>query len=527
MLETKQLESDLEKIKLDIERLQLSVETIDNLNVIKADKEKNKEIKDEKKEGDLEVPEVLEVPEDADKPELEPDFEDLVATELQYISSEVTKAQAEIEDLQERVFSLGTKTEEGTEEEPEGDVENYVQGIVGGAGVVISSQPNGIYQISAYETELEKHTFTITKSEDPPSSNDTVDVTTGFWVYEEERIEIPAASGLGRVDKPYIVAELTKGGTVGEVVAQAGMPNDDEFRLLATLEYDNNDNNKLKSITYNHFADIYSRKINYESFYPTVNENGTACDISEGSWTRNGTKTSASAENIGSKSKSFIVARITTYDNKNPLTSANLEIESQESAPSGDDWHGQRLLCEIKWNASGEEIDYFVIHHAGDIKDFIAMGDVDFESVTEKQANPHSSTIETDSKNKFLRLKDSDKYASKDKFAKLDDNNNLVWTSVETTDEKVKASSSDDTAGYLDAKVAKSVTVSANKLQLVGDVAAPGNSYYYGTDTGGTKTFHELDASAVLPDGNTKYEALTWDDAVAGEWAPGWIKGHN
>ena len=30
-----------------------------------------------------------------------------------------------------------------------------------------------------------------------------------------------------------------------------------------------------------------------------------------------------------------------------------------------------------------------------------------------------------------------------------------------------------------------------------------------------------------LPPGHNKYEALTWDDAVAGAWAAGWIKAHS
>lgn len=63
---------------------------------------------------------------------------------------------------------------------------------------------------------------------------------------------------------------------------------------------------------------------------------------------------------------------------------------------------------------------------------------------------------------------------------------------VTVTDEKVKASSDDPTADYLDGKVANSIVIASEKLALSGDSASPGNSQYYGTDSGGTKGFHAL-----------------------------------
>lgn len=57
-------------------------------------------------------------------------------------------------------------------------------------------------------------------------------------------------------------------------------------------------------------------------------------------------------------------------------------------------------------------------------------------------------------------------------------------------DEKVKASATDATAGFLDTKVSNSVTVTANKIALVGDSASPGNSKYYGTNSSGTRGWH-------------------------------------
>ncbi len=67
-----------------------------------------------------------------------------------------------------------------------------------------------------------------------------------------------------------------------------------------------------------------------------------------------------------------------------------------------------------------------------------------------------------------------------------------TWQQVDkdtTTDEKVKSSSDDPSADYLDGKVAKSIVIASEKLELSGDAAAPGNSKYYGTDSGGTKGF--------------------------------------
>jgi len=61
-------------------------------------------------------------------------------------------------------------------------------------------------------------------------------------------------------------------------------------------------------------------------------------------------------------------------------------------------------------------------------------------------------------------------------------------------DEKVKADSGDPTSGYLEDKVQNSIEVDTgnHKLQLVGDVASPGNNKYYGTDSTGSKGWHDL-----------------------------------
>lgn len=69
-----------------------------------------------------------------------------------------------------------------------------------------------------------------------------------------------------------------------------------------------------------------------------------------------------------------------------------------------------------------------------------------------------------------------------------------VSTSASATDEKVKADSTDPTAGYLSDKVQKSITVdtTAHKLQLVNDQDSPGANKVYGTDESGTKGWISL-----------------------------------
>lgn len=60
------------------------------------------------------------------------------------------------------------------------------------------------------------------------------------------------------------------------------------------------------------------------------------------------------------------------------------------------------------------------------------------------------------------------------------------------SENKVKSDLLDPTQGYLDAKVQDSIVVdtSTHKMKLSGDSAAPGNSYYYGTNGSGTKGYH-------------------------------------
>ena len=63
--------------------------------------------------------------------------------------------------------------------------------------------------------------------------------------------------------------------------------------------------------------------------------------------------------------------------------------------------------------------------------------------------------------------------------------------------EKVKASSDDPTSDYLDGKVAKSVVITDEKLELSGDSATPGNLKYYGTNADGTKGFNDIPSGLV------------------------------
>lgn len=73
--------------------------------------------------------------------------------------------------------------------------------------------------------------------------------------------------------------------------------------------------------------------------------------------------------------------------------------------------------------------------------------------------------------------------------------NGSTWDSVlmktpNVDDFRVMGSSSDTTPAYLDSKVKNSIEVDSNQLQLVGDAASPGNSYYYGTNGAGAKGFY-------------------------------------
>jgi len=64
---------------------------------------------------------------------------------------------------------------------------------------------------------------------------------------------------------------------------------------------------------------------------------------------------------------------------------------------------------------------------------------------------------------------------------------------------RVMGSSADILPAYLDSKVAKSITVASDKLELDGDVLAPGNGYYYGTHpTTGVKGWHLIASNTLL-----------------------------
>ena len=63
---------------------------------------------------------------------------------------------------------------------------------------------------------------------------------------------------------------------------------------------------------------------------------------------------------------------------------------------------------------------------------------------------------------------------------------------------RTMGSASDASPAYLDSKVAKSVVVAADKIELDGDVLAPGNGYYYGTDSTGAKGFHPIASDTLL-----------------------------
>jgi len=86
---------------------------------------------------------------------------------------------------------------------------------------------------------------------------------------------------------------------------------------------------------------------------------------------------------------------------------------------------------------------------------------------------------------------------------------------------KVAGSSTDTSPNYLSSKVAKSVVVSSNKLELSGDSATPGNSKYYGTDAAGTKGFNSIPVDTVFTyrgDVAAVDKSLWTDDAHYHDW---------
>lgn len=88
------------------------------------------------------------------------------------------------------------------------------------------------------------------------------------------------------------------------------------------------------------------------------------------------------------------------------------------------------------------------------------------------------------------------------------------------TGEKVKASATDATPGYLDGKVTKSIVVASDKLQLSGDASTPGNSKYYGTDGSGAKGFFTMpnpDLSAYATLKKTVVDETDTYDVVVGD----------
>ncbi len=56
-----------------------------------------------------------------------------------------------------------------------------------------------------------------------------------------------------------------------------------------------------------------------------------------------------------------------------------------------------------------------------------------------------------------------------------------------------------DINGALDVDVKNSIEINADELQLVGDLLAPGNSKYYGTNGAGVKSFYDLPAGGGAP----------------------------
>jgi len=96
---------------------------------------------------------------------------------------------------------------------------------------------------------------------------------------------------------------------------------------------------------------------------------------------------------------------------------------------------------------------------------------------------------------------------------------NLQTALSTVVDEKVKASASDTTTGYLDAKVKNSIEVNANQLQLVWDTLAPWSNMKYWTNSTGTKWWYpdwwsaEISQSVLFQNSVTRVHNL-WKHPV-------------
>lgn len=75
----------------------------------------------------------------------------------------------------------------------------------------------------------------------------------------------------------------------------------------------------------------------------------------------------------------------------------------------------------------------------------------------------------------------------------------------------VDVDSTDPANPIVSTRQKNSIEVDANELQLVGDEASPGNSEYYGTDSGGNKGFHPLPSAGT---GDVVGPASSTDDHV-------------
>jgi hypothetical protein len=92
-------------------------------------------------------------------------------------------------------------------------------------------------------------------------------------------------------------------------------------------------------------------------------------------------------------------------------------------------------------------------------------------------------------------------------FRTIYDADTATWTSsckvlLDNDIYRVMGSSFDTSPAYLDSKVAKSVIVASDKIELDGDATAPGAGYYYGTDAAGAKGFYPI-ASGTITNSST------------------------
>lgn len=427
--------------------------------------------------------------------------------EIENLKSDLGLAVAQLTDLQSTNFDDGTTPSEPME--PELLTDKNITAITSGRGIIASEVLDGVYEISSTskDFELENHNFTGSINVDDQNK---IDVSLGKWVYGDSILTANAIQGLGSPEKPYIVVTVGADGTTATISEEADLPTSEKKRLLITLNYDVDDN--LIDFLFNHFSDLKTIPVDNNPlkfhFQGSINANNEAlCDISAGWFSRNGEPTTTSVAGIGGQSTPYIILTI-----DDPLKPVELTISAVATwtPDTKDRVNLKYLICKLIYVDGA--IDYFKYDHVGSVDDTFSMPDSDYYDWLGNAGRPQgivsTKTLEWDTTYHFWRLRDSSVASSQFKYAYLDGNNELTWIDA-----------------FIDVQHSIEYDNEDGAYQLIGDVFAPGNEKYYGTDEGGDKGWHTLPSDEIPPDGY-KYQVLQKASDVSGDIEWNWVKAH-